>query len=384
MMALMGDLDIRLAAPKDRLAVMRLWCEDFEHHEPYFSWYFSHVYRPERTLCGFIDDDLVGVVQLAPYRLRLRDAELPCCYLVGVITHPDYRGFGYGRLMVQAAMDYLRGQGYAMVLLATHIPNFYRKLGFSVCHAQQRLLIPAADTVQSAGRLLPPLVIAPPVSIPAGKWRKGRICVADIAACESIQRRQTADCGGYLLRSEADWRQMLQEDACEGSTLWLSDDAYVVLTPYFGELIARELCYADAAALQDALDLCAAEAQRQKQKFCLWRAPLEAPLPQTYLIDDDGNTLMAAACDLPQLLTAISYPPQLRAEVTLLVDGERLPLQIADGRAVIGGNGAEYALTTQQLSRLIWSAEQGSEEATLPDAVTQLFPGITTWINNYT
>ena len=40
----------RWANNSDLAAIKKLWANDFEAYEPYFSWYFKEGYLPERTL----------------------------------------------------------------------------------------------------------------------------------------------------------------------------------------------------------------------------------------------------------------------------------------------------------------------------------------------
>jgi len=43
-------MELRSAAPNDGACVRALWEQGFGSEEPYTTWYFQRIYRPERTL----------------------------------------------------------------------------------------------------------------------------------------------------------------------------------------------------------------------------------------------------------------------------------------------------------------------------------------------
>ncbi|MEG1537737.1 MAG: hypothetical protein RR387_05580 [Clostridiales bacterium] len=51
---------LRYAQATDKSRIMALWATDFENYEPYFSWYFSRVYRAERTVCAIVEQQIVA------------------------------------------------------------------------------------------------------------------------------------------------------------------------------------------------------------------------------------------------------------------------------------------------------------------------------------
>lgn len=244
----------RWAKPADKQAVMDLWAMDFESYEPYFSWYFSNIYRPELTLCDVEGEQLAAALQLAPYTLALHGRELPVCYMVGVITDPAYRRQGRGQALLRQAHSWLQANNYAAALLYTDIPDFYAPLGYRHCYSQQTLTLPAR-----------PAPAPPP-------WRHG----ADIPALDVIYQRMTARYDGYILRGKKNWRNYLDDHACDGARLLLDERAYLLYSQQQDKLHIIELGFSDQESLLSALNqgrYLAAQAGLP----LIWHAPVDAP-----------------------------------------------------------------------------------------------------------
>ncbi|MCR4962341.1 MAG: GNAT family N-acetyltransferase [Firmicutes bacterium] len=256
-------LRFRYAADRDTPAVMELWAKDFESYEPYYSWYFSCIYRPERTLLALTGDGrLAASLQIAPYTLSLPQGPQPAAYLVGVITEPSLRGRGAAMQLLQYSLEQLREQGYTAALLYTDIPRFYQPLGFRHAYALQRVSLPASLQETAAG------------------WQKAAVNPETIGQCDAIYRRMTAPWQGYILRNAENWRTLLGELQCDQGSVWiLPQQAYVWLYPENGGLIVREIGYTDSISLQSALALCGRLVYEGGFRHGRWLAPLTAPLP---------------------------------------------------------------------------------------------------------
>lgn len=88
--------------------------------------------RPERSICLFEDGKMLGTVMTDFCREKGQEGwgEIVSLYLL-----PEVIGFGYGRLLTEAAMDALRAEGCEQVCLWVFRANeyaagFYRHLGF--------------------------------------------------------------------------------------------------------------------------------------------------------------------------------------------------------------------------------------------------------------
>ena len=343
------------AEDNDKQAVMDLWAEDFESYEPYFSWYFNTVYQPGLTLCDFAGPHLAAMLQISPYTLQLRGVALPVAYLVGVITGPPWRGQGRGKALLLEAQRRLESQGFAAALLYTDIPGFYAPLGYSHCYRQQQLNLSDAMLTQLAGQ-----------GSSQVSWREGDIS-GGIPALSAIYSNMTGRYDGYIPRSREGWAKFLGEHNCDQARLILAaGQAYLLYTLDTEKLQVIELGFADAPALTEALAEAAGRAKAAGLQRLHWPAPPDAPQllpqlpPQCW---QPKPFVMARLADCQSVLELFSAPPAVRQILA------RLDIATAT-RLIFGVTGALEENTGLTL------AERS--------VLTELFPPLPLWINEYT
>lgn len=251
---------IRYARKQDTPQVKQLWAAAFGSDEPYFSWYFSEIYRPERTLAAFMQQRMVACLQLAPYHLSLRGQPLRAAYLVGVTTAADCRRQGVGHSLLRQALAGLTNAGYKLALLYTDIPDYYAPVGFTTCYALRHVILPT---------------VAEP--LPAG-WRSCAPDDASIRLLDRIYRIMCRGFDGYILRSPENWRAFLGDHLTEQGGIYLSADAYLLWSRPKDSVELREVGYTDQAALRRALAFAQRLAAGQGADRLTWLAPQAAPL----------------------------------------------------------------------------------------------------------
>jgi len=383
----------RWASETDQTAIMDLWAKDFESYEPFFSWYFDTVYRPGFTLCDFTGAALAAALQLAPYTLALRGAEIKVCYVVGVITDPAFRGQGRGHALLREAHQRLRDRGYAAALLYSDITGFYEPLGYRHCYQQQQLSLPASHFPLLAAADIADIV-----------WREGDLN-SDMPALAGIYNSMTSHYDGYIRRSEKNWQNYLGEHNCDKARLLLAAGrAYVLYTTHEDMLKIVELGFSDEAALNSALAAAARAALAQGAPQLLLPAPADAPrlLPQIPAACWQPRPfVMARLIEWRAALSALTYPAAIQTALTLTVTDEGheeyITLDIRDSRASVSEARPEEAAHTKQprarldiatLTRLVFGVPGAPEEveATPPTRrlLAELFPTLPLWINEYT
>lgn len=345
----------RWALDKDKPAVMALWAKGFEHYEPYYSWYFSTVYRPELTLCDFKGLHLAAMLQISPYTLQLRGAALKVAYLVGVITDPDFRGQGRGHALLQEALGFLAQQGYAAALLYTDIPAFYAPLGYRHCYTRQQLSLPAG---------MFPLLTAQPHSKIA--WRAGSLR-DDISVLSDIYTGMTESYHGYIRRTAKDWKKYLGEHHCDKALLSLAESrAYLLYTVDDEKLHVIELGFACADTLAEALAKAACLAAAAGVTCITWPAPPDAPQLLPHIPADFWQRRPFV---MARLINWLSATEALACPESVLPILARL----------------DTATRTQLIFGVAGSLE-GCSELTPPEQryLTELFPPLPLWVNEYT
>lgn len=252
---------IRLARNEDLAAVRSLWCDAFGDDEPYTSWYFREIYRPERTFCLHEAGRIVSCMQYTPYILHLHGRRLPVAYLAGLSTAPAFRRNGFAQALLRYAMEQLCPL-YAVLLMATDIPDFYYRFGFCHCYRLRRHLLSAASSAAIS-------------SI----WRQSGLTEPDLEQYDRIYRRMTASFDGYIIRSRTNWHNFLTDFLCDEGGIYVAPDAYLLWIIEDGALKIKELGFTSRAALQRGIVLGRQIATVRGCPSIIWDAPLAVPAP---------------------------------------------------------------------------------------------------------
>lgn len=106
-----------------------LWQLAFGDSREFIDLFFDTAYAPER--CLYLTEE--GSVTAALYWLDCRYQDQKQAYIYAVATHPEHRGKGLCRKLMEKAHQALRSQGYTAALLRPADPGLrqmYRKLGY--------------------------------------------------------------------------------------------------------------------------------------------------------------------------------------------------------------------------------------------------------------
>jgi GNAT superfamily N-acetyltransferase len=174
--ALQGSIEVRVAEPADRAAVLGLltaslgWASD-DRFDAFFSW--KHEHNPFGRSPGWVaadDGTVVGFRTFMRWEYQKADGEVICAVrAVDTATHPRYQGRGIFRRLTLQALDDLRADDVALVF---NTPNEksrpgYLKMGWA-----------------PVGRLDATVRVASPVSlarmirarVPADHWSAPATC----------------------------------------------------------------------------------------------------------------------------------------------------------------------------------------------------------------
>lgn len=113
-------------------ALKSLWTLAFGDPVPVIESFFSTAYSPDR--CRYLEE--AGVVTAALYWLDGEYAGEKYAYIYGVATHPDHRGKGLCRKLMEKTHEDLKRQGYAGALLMPAEPGLrrmYASFGYREC-----------------------------------------------------------------------------------------------------------------------------------------------------------------------------------------------------------------------------------------------------------
>lgn len=139
----MKNLIIRLETEKDYRAVENLTREAFWNvYRPGCSeHYVLHTFRsnpdfvPELDFLMELDGKLIGHIMFVRAEIEKDDGEkLPIMTFGPISIHPDYQRKGYGKILLDYALDRATEMGVSAICMEGNI-DFYGKCGFSVASA---------------------------------------------------------------------------------------------------------------------------------------------------------------------------------------------------------------------------------------------------------
>lgn len=309
-------MEFVFAQNSDTDRIKELWQQDFESYEPYFSWYFSKIYRPERTLCLKQEGRILACLQFAPYTIRLRNCDIACPYIVGVITDESCRGKGLGReLMREGLRQVVKNRNASVCVLKPAVPLFYLKQGFRFSYAQFHYSLPMDELAPLAG-----------VNISAHHLNID----TEWPVLASIYRQMLNHSNGYVLRTEQNWRNFYQELCGDGGNglIFLRNGqpcAYLFYYIKNRTFFAREIGFYDRAARSSVF--AHIKNNFSNCKIFSWEAPYG---DNSHLLLADFNgvhykpSLMTRVCNL-RILEQMTYPQLSEGQICLQIHDDFLP-----------------------------------------------------------
>lgn len=120
--------------------VKELWSQCFEKQgTPFFEYYFNEYCLKNNTVLGGFDeqDNLLTMLHLNPYMLRIRGAEILTPYIVGVATQEKARGKHLLGELLQMAFQILRSQNFPFVFLMPIAGEIYTPYDFAFVDFRQ-------------------------------------------------------------------------------------------------------------------------------------------------------------------------------------------------------------------------------------------------------
>jgi len=110
----------------------QLWKLAFGDEDDFIQRFFEKGFSPERCRCICRDDRIAAVL----YWFDCSCGNQKIAYLYGVATHPEYRGQGLCRKLMEDTHRHLAALGYSSVLLVPQkesLREMYQKMGYRNC-----------------------------------------------------------------------------------------------------------------------------------------------------------------------------------------------------------------------------------------------------------
>lgn len=131
--------------PQEVPQLLALWKQAFGEHDGFWEMFLETGFSFDRCRCM----KEAGPIAAALCWFDVSCGEQKFAYLYAVVTHPDFRGKGLCRRLMEDTHSDLYSQGYAGVLLVPAeegLRAMYRKMGYRTCCAVSEFSCAAADT----------------------------------------------------------------------------------------------------------------------------------------------------------------------------------------------------------------------------------------------
>lgn len=228
---------------KHKQQVKDLWNYCFYDADPYLSWFFDNVFKPENTVAAIENDRILSAMQLLDFDVVMRGKTYPCTYIAGVSTQPEFRGRGLATKVMEYAEEIIKSRGKEFALLTPSIDNFYEKFGYTSCYERLEYSYCPSDFKPDKSGC---------VSHKAG--------LSDAADMTKVYDGFCGFFDGYVKRTEKDFADIIEQYSLENGGVYIFYDksdkpvSYIVYDLSDRTIFADEIAYTCKEGLDAALE----------------------------------------------------------------------------------------------------------------------------------
>ena len=228
---------------KHKQQVKDLWNYCFYDADPYLSWFFDNVFKPENTVAAIENDRILSAMQLLDFDISIRGKMYPCTYIAGVSTIPEFRGKGLATKVMAYAEEVVKSRGREFAMLTPSIDNFYEKFGYTSCYERLEYSYCPADYKPEKSSC---------TSKKAG--------LSDVEDMTEIYNTFCSFYDGYVKRTAKDFADIVEQYSLESGGVYIFYDeknnpvAYIVYDLSDRTIYADEIAYTGREGLNAALE----------------------------------------------------------------------------------------------------------------------------------
>lgn len=117
-----------------------LWEEIFEEDSPSFiDYYYSFKLKENIILGKFINEKIVSMIHLNPYKLSFKNKQIPSYYIVGVATDLNHRKKGYMRELLSESLNNMYSEKIPFTFLMPAKEEIYLPFDFRYIYNHKSL-----------------------------------------------------------------------------------------------------------------------------------------------------------------------------------------------------------------------------------------------------
>ena len=135
----MNDRKVRKLQAEEHILTRRLWEEVFVEDTPEFLDYYYSVKINSNEIYVIEDEgEIVSMIHLNPYQMRVEDKIYHTHYIVAVATKESYRKQGLMRLLLNHVMQVMADRGEPFTFLMPADEAIYKPFGFEYVYEQRQ------------------------------------------------------------------------------------------------------------------------------------------------------------------------------------------------------------------------------------------------------
>ena len=132
-------MKVRKLRQEEHIRTRKLWEEIFTEDTPEFLDYYYSVKTSDNEIYVIEDDgEIVSMLHLNPYQMRVKDKVFKTHYIVAVATDERYRHQGLMRQLLNHAMQIMADRGEPFTFLMPANEEIYKPFGFEFVYEQKR------------------------------------------------------------------------------------------------------------------------------------------------------------------------------------------------------------------------------------------------------
>lgn len=133
------NMKLRKLHPEEHIKTRKLWEEIFTEDTPEFLDYYYSVKTKDNEIYVIEDgDEIVSMLHLNPYEMRIGDQIYQSHYIVAVATDERYRKRGLMRRLLNHAMQAMKDRGEPFTFLMPASEAIYKPFGFEFIYEQKQ------------------------------------------------------------------------------------------------------------------------------------------------------------------------------------------------------------------------------------------------------
>lgn len=146
----MNEMKVRKLRIEEHIKTRKLWEEIFkEDTSEFLDYYYSVITKDNEIYVIEENDEIVSMLHLNPYEMRIEDKMYQTHYIVAVATKETHRTRGLMRRLLNHAMQVMTDRGEPFTFLMPAAEAIYKPFGFEYVYEQRQGKVPGTPSDDS-------------------------------------------------------------------------------------------------------------------------------------------------------------------------------------------------------------------------------------------